>query len=183
MPTHVTDAPLSRPLALTAVPPDGLIVEVFATPGERAALARLNDVQDVLSCAAKLRVRRWRGEGLEITGDIAARLRQTCVVTLEEFETDIKAPVEVQFAPPRDDAPRSRRRQPEGEPHEFEVDNAPDPLIGGTVDLGAVVSEFLTLAIDPYPRKPGAAFAEPATEPEHDIGKVSPFAALRDKKP
>lgn len=181
MPNPVTDAPLSRPLALTEVPADGLEIEIVATPRECAALARFNDVPEVVSCVAKLRARRWRGDGLEINGDIAARLRQTCVVTLEDFESDVTERVEARFAPPRDEAPRSRRHQPEEPPPN--ADDAPDPLIGGAVDLGALTSEFLTLAIDPYPRKPGAAFAEPPTSGTSEPGNVSPFAALRDKKP
>lgn len=183
MPGFETDSPLSRPLALTQVPPEGLEVDIVATPAERTALARLNDLPEVLSLHAKLRARRWRGDGLEVTGDITARLRLTCVITLEDFDADTSEPIEVRFAPPRDEAQRSRRHQTEA-PADEAGEDAPDPLVGGAVDLGAIVSEFLTLAIDPYPRKPGAAFSGPAA-PDHgcDPGKESPFAALRDKKP
>jgi len=37
-----------------------------------------------------------------------------------------------------------------------------------------VTLEFLALALDPYPRKPGAVFAEPAPEEPPE----SPFAKL-----
>ena len=52
--------------------------------------------------------------------------------------------------------------------------DGPEPLAGGAVDLGAIATEFLILAIDPYPRKPGAVFEPP------DVGDDSdqPFAAL-----
>jgi hypothetical protein len=50
----------------------------------------------------------------------------------------------------------------------------PEPLIGGSVDLGALATEFLILGIDPYPRKPGAIF-EPPQDRMPDEG---PFAAL-----
>jgi len=52
--------------------------------------------------------------------------------------------------------------------------DAPEPLIGGSIDLGAIASEFLMLAIDPYPRKSGVVFEPPAKET--DTG--GPFAAL-----
>jgi hypothetical protein len=42
------------------------------------------------------------------------------------------------------------------------------------VDLGAVATEFLVLGIDPYPRKPGAAFELP----EGPHREESPFAPL-----
>jgi hypothetical protein len=46
-------------------------------------------------------------------------------------------------------------------------------MIGGRIDLGALATEFLMLAIDPYPRKPGATFEAPAADPGGH-----PFAAL-----
>jgi hypothetical protein len=52
--------------------------------------------------------------------------------------------------------------------------DAPEPLIGNSVDLGAIASEFLMLAIDPYPRKSGVAFEPPAKE----VDTGGPFAAL-----
>lgn len=177
------DAPLSRPLTVAEVPPEGLELEIVATEPERAALARLNGIPAVLSLVARLRVRRFRGDGLEATGGLQARLRQTCVLSLEDFDSDVQEPIEVRFAPPAEaPRPRSRRRGAEpDEPQEHEVlgDDPPDPLIGGSVDLGAVVSEFLTLALDPYPRRPGAQFAEPAPEEQAAAASVSPFARLR----
>jgi hypothetical protein len=50
----------------------------------------------------------------------------------------------------------------------------PEPLQDGAIDLGAVATEFLILAVDPYPRRPGAVFdAPPAGDPA-----AHPFAAL-----
>jgi hypothetical protein len=52
--------------------------------------------------------------------------------------------------------------------------DAPEPLVGNSIDLGALTVEFLALGLDPYPRKPGASFdyADPKDEDS------SPFAAL-----
>ncbi len=48
------------------------------------------------------------------------------------------------------------------------------------MDVGAVATEFLLLAIDPYPRKPGAVF----DAPKNDDPGAHPFAALAAlKKP
>lgn len=176
--------PFSRPLALTEVPPEGLEIEIVPTEAERAALAAMNDLPAILSLTAALGARRWRGDGLEVTGVLRARLRQICVLTLEEFDSDIVEPIELRFAPPREALrPRSRRRGEEPETAGADAlgdEDPPDPLIGGAVDLGAIVSEFLTLALDPYPRKPGAEFVEPA--PEEVEHAVSPFVALRAKR-
>ncbi|PPD43266.1 MAG: hypothetical protein CTY15_10320 [Methylocystis sp.] len=173
---------LSRPLSAAEVPGDGLEVEVVATETERAALARLNALPAVHGLTAKLRVRRWRGDGLALEGELRAGIRQSCVLTLDEFDSTVVEPIEMRFAPPRDAAPaRPRRGAPEKKPQEEALDpfgeDPPDPIVGGKVDLGAVVCEFFTLALDPYPRKPGAEFAEP------DLGSgadaPSPFVKLR----
>ena len=42
------------------------------------------------------------------------------------------------------------------------ADEEPEPLIGNSVDLGLLATEFLILGVDPYPRKPDAAFEAPA---------------------
>lgn len=178
-PSPAAPAPLSRPVAVAEVPAEGLDLDIVANAAERAALAKLNGLPEIPALAATLRLRRWRGEGVEVTGELRARLRQTCVVTLEDFESDIVEPIELRFAPPAEEPrARSRRHEPEPEVHEHDAlaEDPPDPLIGGVVDVGVVVSEFLTLALDPYPRKPGAAFVEPAPE---SASNVSPFAQLR----
>jgi hypothetical protein len=170
---------LSRPFALADVPPEGLDVDISATPAECAALARLNALPAAHSLTAALHVRRWRGDGLEIDGELRASLRQTCVATLEEFDSEIVEPLHMRFAPVHEAVPQSRRRR-EPTPAAAEIsldDDPPDPLIGDAVDLGTVLSEFFTLALGPYPRKPGAQFVEPSASAAAEA--VSPFAALR----
>jgi hypothetical protein len=172
--------PLSRTLALAEVPPEGLEITIVASEAECAALANLNALPAVSAMSATLRARRWRGDGLEVSGDLRATIRQTCVMSLEDFDSALVEPIELRFTPPREE-PRARSRRHEPEPIEQDAlgDDPPDPLIGGAVDLGAVVSEFFTLALDPYPRKPGAEFVEPAPEQEAEPVAVSPFAKLR----
>lgn len=175
---HGGDAPFSRRIAVSEVPPEGLDLDIAATPAECAALAKLNGLPAVLSLNAPVRLRRWRGDGLEVTGEIRARLRQTCVVTLEEFESDIREDIDLRFAAPRAAAPPKSRRHADVEEQEHDAlaDDPPDPIVNGTVDIGAAAAEFLTLALDPYPRKPGAEFVEPA--PAEPVAKASPFAQL-----
>ncbi|CCJ08769.1 DUF177 domain-containing protein [Methylocystis sp. SC2] len=177
--TFDSHPPLSRRLALSEVPPEGLDVDIRATPLECAALARHNALPAVHSLQAELRARR-RGDGLEIEGALRASIRQTCVTTLDEFDSALVEPIRMRFAPPPDEAPRGRGRDEAVTEITLDED-PPDPLIGGVVDLGAVVSEFFTLALDPYPRKPGANFVEP--QPDDGAQAVSPFAALGRLKP
>ena len=184
--------PFSRPLQVAAVPVEGLDVVLQPNAEECAALAQENDLRALTALEARLHVARSGGEGLEVSGHLRAKVRQTCVVTLEDFDAEVDEPVHLRFAPP----PRSvksapsgparrgarasdRWKQQEEEPAPAQIidleEDAPDPLIGGAIDLGAIVGEFLTLGLDPYPRKPGARFSEPTPAAEED----SPFAALR----
>ena len=55
-------------------------------------------------------------------------------------------------------------------------EDEPDPIIGGKIDLGALAAEFFALGLDPWPRKPGAAFQWPDDEgtPHPPAGASNP---------
>jgi hypothetical protein len=165
--------PVSRPLAVTAVPPGGLDLTIRPNEEQCAALAQQNKLRALTGLEAHLHVSHAGAEGLEVSGVLRARVRQTCVLTLEDFDAEIEEPVHLRFAPP----PAALAAQSGAESLQIvDIDeDAPDPLIGGVVDLGAIVCEFLALGIDPYPRRPGAQFVEPAPRDIED----SPFAILR----
>jgi uncharacterized metal-binding protein YceD (DUF177 family) len=104
------------------------------------------------------------GSRVTVTGRLTAQVRQICVVSLDEFDSPIDEPIEILFdknAPDPSDPAALR-------------DDAPDPIIGGVVDLGQVAVEFLALGLDPYPRKPGVVFEYR----EDDGAEESPFAKL-----
>ena len=52
------------------------------------------------------------------------------------------------------------------------------------IELGEVLVESLSLALDPYPRKPGMVFQEVSDDSSADAGEPapSPFAALAKLK-
>jgi hypothetical protein len=168
------DLPFSRPMSLADVPPNGRSVSVVTSEEERLGLARLLQLPAIAALEATLIVSPYGKDGLEVEGEIHAQLTQICVVTGEPFESDVISPVEIRFSPHGQDP-----NAPVG-PEEFvdpEAEDPPDLLVGGRIDLGAIVSEFLALALDPYPKKPGASFGThvgPGTE--------SPFGALSSLK-
>lgn len=164
-----TDSPLSRPLLVASVPPEGLDVDIVATDAERAALAALNDAPEIGRLEAKLHARPFGVAGIAVTGRISADVTRICVVSLEPFPTVVEETISVRFLP----AEALPQGQP-GEEIELPENDLPDPYTDGVVDLGEVVSEFLTLGLDPYPRKPGAALPADVEGREG----ASPFAAL-----
>jgi hypothetical protein len=151
-------------------------LEIHLEPNaeERARIAADLGLESLPALSADLRVRPWL-EGAEITGRFRATVEQLCSVSLEAFEQPVGGVIEVRAVP------AGSPGAPGAEPHELELDpDAPDPpdvLESDEIDLAAYVVEHLALEIDPFPRKPGAAFDfEPPAEPE------SPFAVLKALK-
>jgi len=105
---------------------------------------------------------------------VAATVGQTCVVTLESLENEVDEDIDVAFVPA---AAPSVEDHSTGEV-EVPLEDAPEPLVGNAIDLGAIATEFLILGLDPYPRKPDVVFETPPAgdEPAH------PFAALAELK-
>lgn len=179
------DFPLSRPLKVADVAAAGTEVAVETDADERAALAAFLGVPAVPALSARLEVRPWRRYGLRVTGRVTGAVEQECVVTLEPVVQEIDEAVDLRFEPARDE---EERADPE-RAREVLVDplgeDPPEPMSGGTVDLGAIAAEHFALAIDPYPRAPGAVFEAPAGGGEAASGAGdeaaaggSPFAAL-----
>ena len=141
-------------------------------------IAKPFDLRELLArLRAVLRLRPEAG-GPQAGGTVIARGRleaevtQTCVVTLEPVEQRVAEEIALRLLPPG--------REAQDGPEEMdEIEAAPD----GTVDLGEAVAEQLSLALDPYPRAPGAVLPElgegdgdGAAAPAEE--KPNPFAAL-----
>lgn len=156
----------SRPLNVDRVPRGGSHEKLAAEPAEREALAKRLDIPAIHSLRAEMRATPWRGGGLKLEGELNAEVEQVSVVSLEPFRSQVEFPVLRYFMPAG------------GAPIEEDMDV--DPIIAGHVDLGEVVSETLALELDPYPRRPGEAFAEVVDEAE---AAALPFMALGKLKP
>lgn len=169
--------PFSRPLDYAAVSDAGLLRTIEADATERQALAAADGLVAIEALEADFRIRHDGRHGLKVTGQVRARIRQTCVATLEDFDSELVEPVDVRYLPQAEiDAEVARRAKiPSAEDEVLE--DLPDPIVNGRVDLGALAAEFLALGLDPYPRKPGTAFAPPTPPPE-ETPTVSPFAVL-----
>jgi hypothetical protein len=161
--------PWSVPVRRDDVPETGLHLDLVADEATRTAVAAVAGLRGLPRLAATFDVAR-QGGGLKVTGEVAATVEQTCVVTLEPMTSDLLEPIDLAFVPPRA-GDRADETEEELDPG---AADEPESLVDGVADLGVVATEFLLLAIDPYPRKPGAVFEPPKTE---DAGG-HPFAAL-----
>lgn len=109
--------------------------------------------------------------GWRLSGRLQAEAVQACGLTLEPLPVSIDERFSidlVEAAPVAND--------------EVEIelsidDDSPDVIENGRIDLGHYALEQLVLALDPFPRKPGAEFVQP-DEP----AEISPFAVLKSLK-
>jgi len=175
----------SHPVALDRIEEEPSEIRLTPDAGERAAIARRLDLLALTSLTATVRV--WFLPGrrtLALEGSIDADLEQACVVTLKPVPARIADRfAEIQGAPLGEaEAMALFPNHPDFDPEEAED---PEPLENGTVDLGEIVVQYLSLALDPYPRVagPGSAAGETASDgveingPERDP-ETSPFAKL-----
>lgn len=167
----------SRLIAIDRVPPEGTAERISATEDERQALAERFGLIAIHELSALLRLEPWRRGGIKVVGRFDARVEQTCVVTLEPFEETLKEDIARFFAGRNAPGPRPVVHSVVS----LEEDEA-DMISGNSIDLGELVAESLGLALDPYPRKPGAEFASSAIGSEKGKSQ-SPFAALQSLKP
>jgi uncharacterized metal-binding protein YceD (DUF177 family) len=157
---------LSRTFVVDPLPEIGLTFEMTATADERAALARRFDLINLDALSARGTVQPGDVPGwVVLEGRIEAEVVQSCVVTTEPVPAAVSSEFRRIFAPPVEEGA------------ELELDplaDEPEPLPGSRLDIGEIVAEELSLALDPYPRIPGAEPTDIAGQDEAS----GPFAAL-----
>lgn len=157
----------SRIVDLADLPDGGRTYDLSAGEDERKALAARFDLLSMSRLEARLRVV-WRGHALHVVGNLRAEVVQSCVVTLAPIDSRLEEPLELAFT-----------RETPGET--VGLDDA-EPLTGDVLDIGELVAEELSLALDPYPRSPDAESNRPESS-GRDAPRESPFDVLAKLKP
>jgi len=176
MTRHAAPKPEFSRLVAAPKPGARVAIDESANPAERAALARRFGTPSVEQFRVTATLKAQPG-GAILTGVVAARLIQQCVVTMEPVETRVEEALERRFAPANQIAVED-----EIDP---EAEDPPDPLTD-EIDVGEIAAETAALAIDPYPRAAGATVeqisaAPPGSTPLDDDA-VKPFASLAELK-
>ncbi len=180
-PPGPADAPNNKPeltadrVTVAALPRDGTAIRL--EPGPKT-LQRLAAELQLLGLR-KLRLEgRLEPEGggrdWRLTGHLGATVVQPCTVTLEPVTTRLEEPVTRRFVEGWE-APEP------GTETEMPEDDSTEPL-SREIDLAAVLTEALALALPLYPRADAASFApvavaEPGQTPMTDED-AKPFAGL-----
>jgi uncharacterized metal-binding protein YceD (DUF177 family) len=187
MPRHEPAPEFSRPVAVDRIPDSGQHERLEADASERAALARRFDIPEIASLKAHAHLTRTdRGRGVALEVEFEADVVQSCVVTLEPVPQHVAESFSIRYLPPERVAEweeRHRRMGDEGELVDPDAPDPPEPLESNSIDVGEAVAEHLALALDPYPRAPGALFETPAQAAETDEpARPNPFAVLKGRR-
>jgi uncharacterized metal-binding protein YceD (DUF177 family) len=164
-------AEFSRPLALDSVPPSGTRIRLEASVDECRALAKrfdlvsLDRLEGVIDIAPVDLT-----HTVHVSGRVFAHVVQSCVVTFEPVAARIEADFDRLFS----------SDEPVETDAEVEIDieaETPEPMVGDQLDLGEILAEELSLALDPYPRAADAdqRLAEFSGD---EPGAKGPFGAL-----
>ena len=162
--------------ATAEIPEDGLRVERSATAQELAALTTALEVLAFARLDARYAIEPLSGGRYRVSGDVAAALEQSCVVTLDPVPAKIVESFDVEFRP----ADSRAASRPATSDHGALVADDPEPIENHRLAVGRVIYETLAAAIDPYPRAPGAEFEGARSPKESDA--ASPFAVLEKWK-
>ena len=161
------------------IPETGLHREIVADETARKLMAEVAELREVISAHAEFDLQPKRDGSYHVTGQVQARIGQTCVVTLDPIENEIIEPIDVVFAPP-EQIPEMSDLVDDAEEGDEETPDPPEPITGGFIDIGRLATDALFLGIDPYPRKADAVFEQQVEAPDPEN---LPFAALKALQP
>jgi hypothetical protein len=164
----------------------GTALDIVASDGERAALAKRFGFLGLPAFSSRVTVDRRVGGQVVVEGRLRGRIVQACVLTLDPVTQELDDAFRIVFK-----KDLAEERDPEsGEAVLNAQADAPEPLAGNLLDVGEIVAEQLSLAAEPYPRRSGAKLEDVLPKPRRE-GRKGPaeqrrhpfagLAALRDK--
>lgn len=189
---HNTTSEWSHYVRADSVPEGGQWVKLAANGNECTSIAERLGVRSVDRLEAKIHLKpKNSGHTLEVEGHLSADVVQECVVTLVPIESHIEDDFEAWYADydraasfTKAQHEQKARLETEEQPIMEEKDD-PEPMVGGAVNLAELVVQYLSLAINPYPKSEITKSGE--NEPEEASGQNSlrpnPFAALKNWRP
>jgi uncharacterized metal-binding protein YceD (DUF177 family) len=181
---------------------------------KRLGLLALDSLQADVTASPLLSRKQQRGpyKGIHLHVAFRADVVQFCVVTLEPVAAKVEDEFEVDFLPkgadPADIIGTESPLTTDGDKNSFSADGSmsveewlddleegeilidadevdpPELLVGGKVEIGDLIAENLSLALDPYPRHESAEMEKTRAgdDGETDDKRNNPFAVLASLK-
>jgi hypothetical protein len=170
-------AELHRPFDVVSLPDGGRGIEITANDAERDAIARRLGLLALGDFSVRGRLDPLRrGRSAVFAARMTAAVTQECIVSGDPVDAAIDEEIHVRLLT-EDEAEARAELDLDADEEDVETTEA------GIVDLGDICVQYLALALDPYPRAPGAA--APEMPEEDDIGDSTvpnPFAVLKKLK-
>lgn len=164
----------SRPERLDAIGAGARTVAVEADAEERRKLAARFGLLAIDALVGSFVVQR-EAAGIRVRGRVTAAVTQACSVTGEPLAATVDDSVDLLFVPTPAEG---------GDEVELDDDNI-DVVFhdGAAIDLGETAAETMALALDPFPRGPGAeaALKNAGVGGEAESGPFAGLAALLKK--
>jgi uncharacterized metal-binding protein YceD (DUF177 family) len=161
---------LSHRIAIASVPRMGQHVVLKVSQAILEQIAVQLELPSVSKLEASFLVVPSRSGITRVTGEVKASVEQLCVVSLEAFPFEIHEKVDLRYM----EADKLERPVKAEVERSLEDEDPPEPIFDGVIDLGELAVEFVAVALEPFPRKPGMEL--PA---QSDSSKLlSPFAVL-----
>lgn len=188
---RVPEPEFSYKFAVEDLEKEPLTLDFEANESQRDALAKRLNVSAVDALNAHIVLERTAGHVITVAGALKADITQECVVTLEPIKSHIEDSFDAFFSEQTDAVSFAKAKRDKivenQDPEAPFLDEKDDPerVVDGMIDLGEVVTQYLSLSIDPYPRKEGAKhhLSDDDEEAVKAVRKThNPFAKLEGMK-
>lgn len=142
----------SRSVQVEGLGAKGATIALQAAAEECAAVAERLGLQDVKNLRAEVTLRRTAVGLVRLNVDFSANVVQSCVVTLEP----VRARVADRFTVLCEGEQKQGTNDDEGEIYVDPFGEDPvEPLTDGRLDIGELLTQHLSLALNPYPHAVG----------------------------
>lgn len=139
----------------------GVVSEhIEANEHERQALAERFELEAIGRLTADVKLEALPNDMVRVSGRLEAAVVQTCVVSLESVPATVSENFSALFAPPELIGDEDGDIDIDFEALAEQEDDLPEPIVNHRIDIGELTAQHLSLALDPYPRAPDAAFEE-----------------------
>ncbi len=165
-------------------------IEIEAPENVYANLCKRLKVHAISSLKADVSLQRNEvNRYVYVKGRIIADLQQQCVITTEPVTETVDDTFGAWYAEPNKAVSFAKAKRERLSPKErdelpvLEEEEDPEMIVDGKIDVGELIVQNLSLALNPYPRVEGAEFEqEKEGECAPDGMYDNPFAALKEWK-
>ncbi len=177
----------SRPIDVTTVGKNGRQFNFKATEIEKSALALRFNVLDITLLNAKADITPAKKGQYKLEASYIVKLDQACSISLETVAGDVSGKLTIILQ----HLPRQPNKQSQKKDVEIDFDfeeNDIEYINSNLVDVGELITQYISLEINPYPRKSEATGEELGQkiiqEEDQSLSseKKNPFAVLKSLK-